>query len=342
MKEIHVASGGPWGGTNVNAAFTEILVKLWGEDFIKHVKSEIPAIWWKLQNDVEFFKRVKVMPPNSSGKVCAVSIPLKIATDFKTIKGKDVLDSAVGPNITGVEINSDGCIVLSPAAVKDLFQPTVNKVIDFLMELFKVEALSKVDYLFMVGGFSCSQHLTSAIKERFSQKTTIMIPEEPTTVIMKGALMFSKNPTFVKERLARATYGINAMVPFNPAVHDESRSLVFDGKKECKGTFEIFIRKGTAFKLGHAIEKTFTTESTDCGEIMVDLFACPREDVVYVDEEDVSKIGKIYVKIVDNKPGSYHLVDVSFYLGESEMKITVNDTYGKQTQVEKRVVFQHR
>ena len=342
VKELDVASGGPWGGTNVNAAFTEILVKLWGEEFIQHLKIGMPALWWKLQNDFELFKRTKVSHPGSTSKACVLTIPWKIAQDYGRTTGKDIMKSAEEADITGVEINDEGSIVLSSVAVVALFEHTVNKVVACLADLFKAEALRKVDYLFMVGGFSCSLYLTSAIKERFSKKTKIMIPEDPTTAIMKGALMFSKNPSFVKERLARATYGINAIKPFNPAVHDESRSLFFDGNKECGDIFEVFIGKGTSFKLGQTIKRTFTPETTDAENIMVEMFACPRGDVVYVNEDDVTKIGTILVAI-DNKPGLYHPMEISFHFGESELKITVKDLYGLgAAKVERRVAFQHR
>ena len=341
VKELHVVNGGEWGGTNINASCVAVLEKLWGEEFIEHLQKNVSSVWWKIEKDFEQLK--KSCTPASQNSVNLLGIPYKVAKDYNEMYNKNITASAKERNIPGVEINDDSNIVVSKNVVDELFRATVGKTISCLRSMFANRDKYKIKYLFMVGGFSSSEYLRLAIREAFGRYTTIMIPDEPATAIMKGASMFSQKPFFVKERLARATYGVETFAPFIPNVHAVDRKIMIDGKPECKGVFETYIQKNKPFKLGETITKTFIPHYANASLISLEMLASMKEDVKYVDEDGVSKIGDLIIPITNTDPDLYHAVDVTFYFGEPELKFTVKDTYGDSTtqlEMEKRIVFQ--
>lgn len=80
--------------------------------------------------------------------------------------------------------------------------------------------LEKIDYIFMVGGFSGSEFLTNEIKSNpaFSSIKSIS-PNEPGTAVLKGTVLFGYNPRAVSARICRYTYGFSVLRDFDSKIH---------------------------------------------------------------------------------------------------------------------------
>jgi len=84
----------------------------------------------------------------------------------------------------------------------------------------------KVEFIFMVGGFSESPFLKNEIIKRFeSEKIQILVPRRPQVSVIRGACMYGLNPRSITSRIAKKTYGINTLTTFDPSRHPEEKKV---------------------------------------------------------------------------------------------------------------------
>jgi hypothetical protein len=82
----------------------------------------------------------------------------------------------------------------------------------------------RINYLFLVGGFAESPLLRDRVKREFQDRAKVIIPNDPGVVVLKGASMFGVDPSVVKVRRSRMTYGVGVLHPFNPKIHPQGLS----------------------------------------------------------------------------------------------------------------------
>ncbi|CAG0924129.1 unnamed protein product, partial [Notodromas monacha] len=98
-------------------------------------------------------------------------------------------------------------------------RPTKQDPANLVENVFRSFKERKINYLFLVGGFAESPLLQERIKKEFQDRTKVIIPNDPAVVILKGASMFGVDPSVVRVRRARMTYGVGVLQPFNVDMH---------------------------------------------------------------------------------------------------------------------------
>ena len=74
--------------------------------------------------------------------------------------------------------------------------------------------LQGIEYLFLVGGFAESPILQNEIRRAFSSILKVIIPQDVSLTILKGAVLFGLDPTIVNVRRSRLTYGVSVLNRF--------------------------------------------------------------------------------------------------------------------------------
>lgn len=86
----------------------------------------------------------------------------------------------------------------------------------------------KLNFIFMVGGFSESPYLKSEIIKRFeTDMIQVLVPRRPQISVIRGACMFGLNPRSITSRIAKRTYGINTLTTFDSDKHPEEKKVYF-------------------------------------------------------------------------------------------------------------------
>ncbi len=99
-----------------------------------------------------------------------------------------------------------------------LFENIKNKVDQLVKQV--QERKEKVDFIFMVGGFSESPFLKAEILGRFEGRgIQVLVPRRPQVSVVRGACLYGLNPRSISSRMAKRTYGINTLTCFDPAKH---------------------------------------------------------------------------------------------------------------------------
>ena len=433
VNEVVTATGGDWGATNINTVFIKKIEDILGETFIAHMKEHMPRGWWELENKIEMAKRTA-----SSSKTKFVSVytlTMKLCEEYKKITGREISNCCKESGVDGVYLTDEYVLAFTHTVLDEIFKPVVGKIIDCIEQLvLNVEEraaggeVGNLQYVFMVGGFSCSPYLTNSVRDYFiehhkknvevmsadseseeslaaeesvdleednlqqftnscqTKKTlgvsqqpgnilattllrcdsqeeeveeedneednelqidcvttklpvTVLIPEEPDLAVLRGAVMFADNPSFIQERRSRKTYGMSCTVPFEPDKHDIRRKKTINGLDECEGVLNPFVRKGDKLRSGETrviflmpFQPTSTRIKMDFYQSSDDVLA--TKDVIYIDDPLLGKLRTINYPLGDVDKGLNRMIRVEISVGESEMKIMVKETTNSDSLVE--------
>jgi hypothetical protein len=76
---------------------------------------------------------------------------------------------------------------------------------------------------------------------------------------LSGAVQFGLDPTVVKVRRSRLTYGVGVLNRFNPATHPESKLVVDKGGAEwCTDVFDKFVLTDQPLAVGDVVVRSYT------------------------------------------------------------------------------------
>lgn len=156
--------------------------------------------------------------------------------------------------------------------------------------------------------------------------------------IVRGAVYFGLNPRVITSRVSRRTYGINAGLPFDPALDPASSRIVRpDGSVRCPTRFLVFVKKNDRLPVDHCIrEEMFiyygTLQVTDIMLYATESDRVPR----YYNEAGVHQVAAISVPI-PTLPGVAEGERISYivrmYFGMTEVKVEADFGTGELYQV---------
>ena len=151
-----------------------------------------------------------------------------------------------------------------------------NSIRQFLKSTSKdnPEGLS-IDFILLLGGYASCNILRSHIQRKFSGQWKVLFPTDPQEVIIKGAVLFGKNPK-VSSRVSALTYGISVSERFVESKHKpENKFTTNDGTEYCRDVFQKLVQKGESVGCDEVREHTFTPISSD--QTDVSLFSAQRD-----------------------------------------------------------------
>ena len=159
IKELHRATGGPFGSigtqsketclkyvslekfdvffcgdacTGIDLAFEQLLDAIFGADFMAHFKNRLPAAHVDLMVAFEARKRhaspLRCNPLN-------IALPFSFIDCFRKYRGKEVEAVIRKYGDNHIRWSSQGMLRLDQEAMKTLFQPTLNAIIEVHMTI---------------------------------------------------------------------------------------------------------------------------------------------------------------------------------------------------------------
>ena len=242
--------GNTWGGTTINEALANLLEDILEDkgfdSFIKSnpvsAKAELNKLFY------EEFEEQKIIFGDETEGIQEIVLTLPRA--FTQFYGDDKVNEA-----SKLKIDYDpglGSLSINYELVQEkIFKKTIDHIIECVKAAFD-QLTSKVDTVYLVGGFGGCKFVSQKIEEAIGQYGNIPIvcPEQPDLAVVKGAVMWRKDPNIIQSRVADATYGIATDSVFNPAIHDRHYQYLDkeDGKKRCHSVFNVFVLKGEVIK----------------------------------------------------------------------------------------------
>jgi len=300
LKEIHRATGGPWGGIKVDDAFQEYLLELFGfETFTSLAKNEVI----ELERSFESFKR-KVGTGNT---VYYMQIPLSLR------------QSAPPGTLVASKLK------LQSAKVKEFFDKPIKTICAHIQKMIAAMPLDELKTILLVGGFSESKLLQEGIQRHFSS-IAVRTPSGPSTAIVKGAVDFGHCPEKIRFRMSPYTYGIEMTIPFRHGMHPERKLFIAQGTEYCRDIFDIHVKINQLVETGTPIsDKTYEPFCAEQSAISFDVATSTSPNPVFVTDADSRTIGSFRVKLPYCEFKRQKAVNVKMIFSGTELKVEARD-----------------
>ncbi|XP_052799277.1 uncharacterized protein LOC128230890 [Mya arenaria] len=322
LKEIHKASGGPWGGIYVDENYLQWLRSIFGSESIDKLKNEAVGDYMDLLRQFETKKRAHstTVPIKTT-----IRLPNSLRTFVEKAWGKDIGNVLSQKGLTLV---SGDKVRVKPSIFDSWFDGPLNKVISHVKELLKEDQMKSVQIIMLVGGFGESKYVQERMEKEFAERK-LLVPEEAGLVVLKGAVMFGHDPTIVSSRVMKYTYGVAVDQMFNEKKHPLKRMTVVTNTKMLLGGFKAFVSMGDEVKLNKEISDEFTTNSPEMS--LIEIYQSTSKLPYYVADADCTKLGDLIVHHPNGPQEKEKKIDVTFIFGETELvvKWRVKDT-GKE------------
>ncbi|XP_073467215.1 heat shock 70 kDa protein 12B isoform X2 [Aquarana catesbeiana] len=324
LKELYKASGGPYGSVGVDLAFEKMLCKIFSEDFIQTFKMKRPAAWVDLM--IAFEARKRTAAPQRSNHL-NISLPFSFIDFYRRHKGHNVETALRKSSVNFVTWSSQGMLRMSSEAMNELFQPTIQQIVQHIGDLMNKPEVKGIKYLFLVGGFAESTMLQNAVQTAFSEICRVIIPQDVGLTILKGAVLFGLDPTIVRVRRSPLTYGVGVLNKYVEGKHPKEKLLVKDGKNWCTDIFDKFVSVDQSVALGDIVQRSYCPARLGQRKIIINIYCSSTDDVVYITDPGVRKCGTINLDLPDiNDAKTFRReIKASMQFGDTEIKVTAMD-----------------
>lgn len=318
IKEIYKITGGPHGGLKVNQGFKELLSELMGQENVLTYERENPSDWLALMNDFEGKKQgFRVNKERDTN--------IRLPASFKYLIRRINLSILQSYGPAKINFRNNEYMRLAPDVMKSLFRPVLCEIKNHLKRVLQRPQLSRVKTMFLVGGFSDSDLLRQEIGNEFSDRCLILAPRNAGIAVLKGAVMFGKNPAKIAERVVSVTYGADCSRKFDKSIHPEEKRLVVDGREMCINLFNIFVKEDEVARLGGEVKKLYVPLRAESTLISFGFYVATNPNTKFITDKGVTKIGSVSVESPDISRGRDRDIEVCMHFGGTEIVATAVD-----------------
>ena len=163
------------------------------------------------------------------------------------------------------------------------FQPVKEGIVKCLDEV--LVNMNKIENIYLVGGFGGCNYVGRALDEEFRSLTCI-VPFEPGYAVVKGAVLYKRNPTVVKSWKVDATYGLSVNSSFVDSLHDHKYQWRNDdGSLMCDSLFSTIVERGDVVGSGDVFLNTYCPTHHNQTSMNITFYSSPEKDIFYVTGE---------------------------------------------------------
>jgi hypothetical protein len=341
LVEVHRATGGPYGSLGVDHEFERLLIEIFGSDFIDLFKLRRPAGWVDLI--MAFESRKRAADPYRP-KPLNVSLPFSFTDFHKKIRsyGVDTAVSKYGNKHIGW--SRQGMLRLSPEAMEQLFEPALKQIVCAVDQVISNPLVTGIKFLFLVGGFAESPMLQLAVRKQFSHQAKILIPYDVSLAILKGAVSYGCDPSVVKQRKSRLTYGVAVQSPFIRGQHPKSKLVTRDGTDWCADVFDALVLTDQSVAVGETVTRHYSLIDTSSGRVGgamvstdINIYSSESRRVQFTTDSGVKRCGTLCLEMTEGaargetesaaaRKGAARDVQLRMTFGSTEISVAAIDT----------------
>lgn len=324
LREVHRASGNALGGTMVDKAYEKFLQDIAGPETIQQFKNE------HLDDYIDMFRTFEIkkreISPTLAGKVIFRLPSTMVATAIE-VNGESFEEKLLNSPYKNDVTFKNGKLIVDSRITKLFFTESFTGIVQHVASLLDKKANRDCTAIVMVGGYSESKILQSAIKSKFGGDLKVIIPEEAGLAVLKGAVLFGHRPSTISERICKYTYGQQSTHTTTAnCKHPETRTGIENGKLRCFDIFLKHITIGQSVKLEEEqLERVTSPLYADQTKVSKNIYASTSTDPCLVTEPGCIKIGHFIIPIPDTSLGTDREIGTRFIFGGTEIAVKVED-----------------
>ena len=326
LEELIAATGGNWGSNYVNEEFRKYFESVTVKGVLDEMRALFPDDYILFMASFENKKRVF----SAKDDRVYISSP---GTLIELLEKR--LEISINVHLENQEITHEikrirDKIFLSGDNFKKLLSSTIDKIILSIMEILsKNDSTLKIRTLILVGGFAECPVLKEAVRSSFPD-LRIVIPNEPVMAVLKGAVLFGRNPKVLAARVSRFTYGICSNRRFIDGVHPLHKLVVSGDRKIVKDVFIPHVLTREVVRVGEQLgSKEYCTTHQDQTELLLKVFATESENPMFVTDEGMQCLGNLCVQVQSKT--SLPTFNVRFVLDGTELEVVAIEEGSGQT-----------
>ena len=331
VKELHHATGGAWGGTYVDKNFVELLEKIFGKETIKKYKTEYPGDWVELVS-IKFETNKRMAAPDST---TYVEFPYSFHSFVREDGPSSVKDKIAAMGNSNLKFTR-GAVAIKYPEVRKMFEPVFQNIADHLETI--IGSVGGVQYMILVGGFATCSLLRAYLRDRFEKpfNLRIIVPSESSLAVVMGAVLFGHDPTEIKSRRLRYSYGMKcrgkAEPPDLPGLSDAFSSLMKSVQVlKLVNKFKTFVKKNQEVAVDEEVTHVFHPARSDQLSADILIYESDKEATIHVDEDGVRKIAEFSLPMPITRLGRKRKILVNMKFGQTEFKVhSVDMSSGKE------------
>ncbi|KAL5012752.1 hypothetical protein ScPMuIL_011303 [Solemya velum] len=327
IRELHQASGGPWGGTMVDDEFKKLLISIFGSPSLITFQQEYMEDYLELLREFELKKRDT--KPDSNDKV-TFRVPVSLRELFEKKTGEKIQEALSNMRIKNSVRWLKDKLQLEASVMRQFFEKAINDTIKHVEKILQRGELRSVSTILMVGGFAESAMLQGAVRSKFP-RMQILIPPDAGAAVLKGAVIYGHNPRTILERKVKYTYGVSIMNEFDPSKHDEKHKKDVSGVDYCDNIFSKHVEIGATVKVGEPQQdKPYVPVYENQSQMAFEVFASTKNDPKYTTDSGCVKLGKLTVDMPILTGNKERQVRVQMFYSGTELGVKAKDeTSGK-------------
>lgn len=318
LSEIHHPNGGPWGGTRVDNAFKEFLINIFGKDVMQNFSENQKSDSLFLYRNFEALKRKTDRETIQKRILRIPSSLVKCATDASVVRTK-IKNS---PFNGKVELKpTQDKLSLEGGVLQDMFNFSSTNIVQHVRKLFTDDKIQRINTIILVGGFAESALITNDIRAAFPDKT-IIVPQECSLAVLKGAVLYGHNPKSITSRKMPYTFGISTAVPFDNRCHPPHKKTIdCNGVEKCEDVFKVF------FEIDKTVipNETTAVHSFNCSNYSstanVEIYRTKDKHPIFVSDRGCSRVGEVKLQLDNAYSGEQNVIEVTFMAGHTELQV---------------------
>jgi len=320
LKELHAASGGPWGGTCVDKCYIDWLTQMFGKEAIERLKRESMGDYVDMLRDFENKKR-NISPDTTGLITLRVCVALKEYHDESD--EENIVSKIARMNLKEeVKFQRDKLRVSADIARK-WFQHSIDMTIQHITGILAEPEMKDVNTVLLVGGFGECKLVQEAVKKAVGSRAVI-IPDEAGLAVLKGAVRFGHQPRLVSSRCVKYTYGYSVRIPFDASKHPQEKMFINSyGNKTVNNFFKKVVEIGTSVDVGKDIESPSGYILNKEGETRLSIYASTERNPEYTTDPSCTLVGKLSLGKAPGKTMEENNAKVYFAFGDTELKASV-------------------
>ncbi|MFC4029913.1 Hsp70 family protein [Streptomyces polygonati] len=317
LTEIGYPSGGSLGSTYIDRYLLEtVLPKRLGTEFMKRARNLEPGAFVALSDEWERNKR-NFDPKHRRSVILQMSHRL-----FR------ILEDADTRRLAAMQNGVDDAIELGYDEVMGLFDHVTKPLLKLVDEQLRQIGSKSVRRVMLVGGFAQSRYLQERLRSHLSERIELVVPSKPSWAVLLGAVHFGLEPSLIRGRRTRFTYGVAAAMPFDIVRDPPSLRLIrYDGTPLCDNRFDRFVEAREVVEPGREVQRSYYPVTEQQREMTLRLFVAETTDPRYVTDETCRCVGELTMDMTPtlSHPPAERRIDMTMIFGGTEVEARAYD-----------------
>ncbi|WAR14095.1 HS12A-like protein [Mya arenaria] len=322
LKEIHKASGGPWGGIFVDENYMKMLGCLLGERALLELQNTEMIDYFDITREFEHKKR-------SFNSVKTKHIIVRLSASLRDLAkehSKQSIEGRIAALENSITLTRDK-LKIDGTVIQSWFKSPIDMLIQHIRSLLAEAKMKRGQTIVLVGGFGESSYVQERMRNEIPA-VRMIVPEDAGLAVLKGAVRFGHNPAIVSSRIMKYTYGTKVLVEFDEKKHPGDKKVWKNGEWWVPKCFKVYRRVND--KVG--VDVQVTKMGTPYSKVsLTPVYRMIQENPQYVTDPGCELIGTIRLENSIDIPFEEQDIEDTFVFGDTELLVkTKNMATGKE------------